>query len=121
MSPLPGGVRVHGAGARAVPGGALPRRGGGTRVAAHPHRGSMPAVQVLNPNQGCWEEFGGTGRGSANWFQKGQCLGLQSPNFLRQIYLASQSSFTAVPGRQHNCFPSALTLSPLSLCVCVCV
>jgi hypothetical protein len=100
MSPLPGGVRVHGAGARAVPGGALPRRGGGTRVAAHPHRGSMPAVQVLNPNQGCWEEFGGTGRGSANWFQKGlfraSIANFSPPNLLpaKAVLLPSQAGST---------------------------
>jgi hypothetical protein len=37
---------------------------------------------------------------------EGPILGPESPDFLG--ITAGQSSFTAVPGRQHNCFPSAL-------------
>ena len=54
-------------------------------------------------NQGCWEAFCGTGRGSS------------SAGFDRLYSLTRQifSGCTAVPGPQHNCYPSALFQTPV--------
>jgi hypothetical protein len=64
--------------------------------------------------------------GSFLWYRPGlrQCrfrtgyIGPKSPDFLRPKagFTAGQSSFTAVPSRQHTCFPTALVQTDSCMC-----
>jgi hypothetical protein len=65
---------------------------GPRELLAPPKPDSSDSINELYADQGCWEAFLGTGQGSAT-----------------AGFTAGQSSFTAAPGRQHNCLPSALS------------
>ena len=83
-----------------------------TRIRIRPVRKHTNSLH--DGHQGCWEAFCGTGRGSLPLPVSERLNSLNRafnrPFFSSQsrIYCRSQRSFTAVPGRQHNCFPSAL-------------
>ena len=72
---------------------------------------TLALIDLVGPQQGCWEAFRGTGRGSASAGFGQACINEpDSPNFLwpNPDSLPAEAGFTAVPGRQHNCLAFAL-------------
>jgi hypothetical protein len=71
-------------------------RGGSLTGSEPPLLGSLDPTGINWTLRVCWKAF--------LWYRPVPVSDLAMPN--RQI-LSGQSSFTALPGRQHNCFPSS--------------
>jgi hypothetical protein len=70
-------------------------------------------------HQACWEAFCDTGRGSPVPVSEKLYTYRSNTGIAKAGYIAGQSSFTAVPGRQHNCFPSALMHTHYLVLICL--